>query len=129
MPDRQAELRLMLRTLRLPAVATLFEDMALKAAKANLTHEAFLYELVRAECAQREERRIARFLRLWGLPLDKTFRPLQLDRFPPLIREQLERLRGGAFLEDAVNLVAAGKPGVGKSHALAAIGHELILQG
>ena len=43
--------------------------------------------------------------------------------------EQLERLRSGVFLEDAVNLVAAGKPGVGKSHALAAIGHELVLQG
>jgi DNA replication protein DnaC len=119
----------MLRTLRLPAIAALFEELALKAAKANLTHEAFLYELVRAECSQREEHRIARLLRLSGLPPDKTFRTLQLDRFPPLIREQLERLRSGAFLEDAVNVVAAGKPGVGKSHALAAIGHELVAQG
>ena len=110
MADRQSELRVMLRTLRMPAIAALFEDLALKAAKANLTHEAFLYELVRAECIQREERRIARLLRISGLPPDKTFRTLQLDRFPPLIREQLERLRGGAFLEDAVNLVAAGKP-------------------
>src|SRR5438552_2911432 len=119
----------MLRRLRLPAIATLFEDVALKAAKANLTHEAFLYELIQAECVQREEHRIARLLRTSGLPPDKTFRTLHLDRFPPLIREQLERLRSGALLEDAVNLVAAGKPGVGKSHALAAIGHELILQG
>jgi len=129
MPDRQAELRRMLRLLRMPAIAALFEEMALKAAKANLTHEAFLFELVRAECAQREERRIARLLRISGLPPDKTFRTLQLDRFPSLIREQLERLRGGAFLEDSVNLIAAGKPGISKSHALAAIGHELILQG
>src|SRR5919204_6356117 len=129
MPDRQTELRIMLRTLRLPAIAALFEDLALKAAKGSLTHEAFLYELVRAECIQREEHRIARLLRLSGLPADKTFHTLQLDRFPPLIREQLERLRSGAFLDDAVNLVAAGKPGVGKSHALAAIGHELVAQG
>jgi DNA replication protein DnaC len=129
MADRQAELRRMLRMLRMPAIAALFEELALKAAKANLTHEAFLFELVRAECAQREERRIARLLRISGLPPDKTFRTLRLDRFPPLIREQLERLRSGAFLEDSVNLIAAGKPGVGKSHALAAIGHELILQG
>lgn len=119
----------MLRTLRLPAIAALFEDLAIKAAKGNLTHEAFLYELVRAECIQREEHRIARLLRLSGLPPDKTFRTLQLDRFPPLIREQLERLRSGAFLEDSINLVAAGKPGVGKSHALAAIGNELVAQG
>ena len=129
MPDRQTELRLMLRSLRMPAIGALFEDLALKAAKGNLTHEAFLYELVRAECIQREQHRIARLLRLSGLPPDKTFHSLQLDRFPPLIREQLERLRSGAFLDDAVNLVAAGKPGVGKSHALAAIGHELVQLG
>src|SRR5918911_1178149 len=129
MLDRQLELRAMLRTLHMPAIAAQFEDLALRAAKASLTHEAFLYELVRAECIQREEHRIARLLRLSGLPPDKTFGTLQLDRFPPLIREQLERLRNGAFLEDAVNVVAAGKPGVGKSHALAALGHELVLLG
>jgi DNA replication protein DnaC len=127
--DRQAEMRLMLRALKLPAIAGLYQDLALKAAKANLTHEAFLYELVRAECIQREEHRVARLQRLSGLPPDKTFRTLQLDRFPALIREQLERLRSGAFLEDAINVVAAGKPGVGKSHALAAIGNELVLMG
>src|SRR6478736_2595873 len=129
MPDRQAEMRQMLRALRLPAIAALYEDLALKAAKANLTHEAFLYELVRAECIQRDEHRVARLQRLSGLPPDKTFRTLQLEKFPPLIREQLERLRSGAFLDDAVNVVAAGKPGVGKSHALAAIGNELVLLG
>src|SRR5215470_10759721 len=127
--DRQTEMRLMLRSLKLPAIAALYQDLALKAAKANLTHEAFLYELVRAECIQREEHRVARLQRFSGLPPDKTFGTLQMDRFPPLIREQLERLRSGAFLEDAVNLVAAGKPGVGKSHALAAVGNELVLQG
>jgi hypothetical protein len=58
-PDRQAEMRVMLRSLRMPAIAALYEDLALKAAKANLTHEAFLYELVRAECIQREEHRVA----------------------------------------------------------------------
>src|SRR6266498_5205932 len=104
-------MRLMLRALRLPAIAAVYEDLAIKGAKTNLTHEEFLYELVRAECLQRDEHRVARLLRLSGLPPDKTFRTLQLDRFPPLIREQLERLRSGVFLDDAVNLVAAGKAG------------------
>src|ERR1700716_3990786 len=122
-------MRLMLRALRLPAIAAVYEDLAIKAAKANLTHEEFLYELLRAECLQRDEHRVARLLRLSALPPDKTFRTLQLERFPPLIRQQLERLRSGTFLDDAINVVAAGKPGVGKSHALAAIGHELVLQG
>ena len=73
-----------------PVSRTVFSP--LKTAKANLTHEAFLFELVRAECIQRDEHRIAHLQRISGLPPDKTFGSLQMNRFPPLIREQLERL-------------------------------------
>jgi len=119
----------MLRTLKLPAVAEQVASLALKAAKANLTHEAFLYEVLQAEVAQREQHRIARLRRRAGLPPEKTFRTLQLERFPPVVRQQVERLRAGTFVADAVNVVAVGPPGVGKSHLLAAVAHELILQG
>lgn len=127
--DRQAELAAMLHGLKLPAMADTFGDLALRAAKANLTHEAFLYELVQAERSQRDEHRIARLRRQSGLPLEKTFDQLELGRFPAPIQLQVERLRSGAFLGQAVNIVAAGKPGVGKSHLIAAIGHELIQRG
>jgi DNA replication protein DnaC len=129
MPDRHAELQRRLHALKLPAMADTFADLALKAAKGGLTHEAFLYELVECECAQREERRTARLLHKSGLPLEKTFRTLELDCFPPALRQQVERLRQGAFVDEAINVVAVGKPGTGKSHLLAALGHELILQG
>ncbi len=129
LPDRHAELHSMLKSLKLPTMALAFPDLALKAAKAGLTHEAFLYELVSAECVQRDEHRIARLLHRSELPLEKTFRTLQLERFPPLVRQQVERLRTGGFLAEATNIVAVGTPGVGKSHLLAAIGHELVLQG
>lgn len=119
----------MLHGLKLPAMADTFADLALKAAKANLTHEAFLYELVQAEHSQRDEHRQARFRRQSGLPLEKTFDLLELGRFPAAIQLQVERLRSGAFLDEAINIVAAGKPGVGKSHLVAAIGHELIQRG
>jgi DNA replication protein DnaC len=129
MTDRHADLRAMLRTLKLPAMADHFADLALKAAKAHLTHEAFLYEVVQCEVTQREERRIARLLHQSALPQEKTFRTLQLDRFPALVRQQLEPLRGGSFLEEAINVLAVGKPGTGKSHLAAALGHELVVQG
>lgn len=127
--DRQAELRRLLHILKLPAMAASFPDLALRAAKASLTHEAFLYELVRAECIQRDERRTARLRRRSGLPLDKTFETLELGRFPAVVRQQIERLRDGSFVAEAINVVAAGAPGAGKSHLLAALGHELILRG
>lgn len=129
MPDRHAELRAMLRTLRLPAMADTFADFALKAAKSNLSPEAFLYEVVQAEVAQRAQHRVARLRRRSGLPAEKTFGTLQLERFPAPVRQHVERLRTGAFLAEAVNVVAVGRPGVGKSHLLAALAQDLILQG
>ncbi len=129
MLEVQPELRTMLRTLHLSGMADNYGDLALKAAAAHLTYETYLAEVVQCECVLREQRRIARLLRQSGLPADKTFRTLQLDRFPLVIQQQVEHLRGGTFTADAVNIVAAGKPGVGKSHLLAALGHELIVQG
>ncbi len=127
--NRHDDLHAMLRRLNLSHIADTFAETALKAAKANLSHEAFLYELATQECAFRTQRRIERHLHESHLPREKTFTTLQLDRFSPALRLQIERLRTGAFVEDAVNVVAVGRPGVGKSHVAAAIGHELILQG
>jgi len=59
-------------------MAAAFPDLALKAAKGGLTHEAFLYDLVQCECVQRDERRIARLLHRSGLPREKTFGTLEL---------------------------------------------------
>ena len=127
--DRQADLCSLLRSLDLTYAVTNFGDLALKAAKAGLTHEAFLYELVRGECEYRAQRRIERDLRDSKLPREKTFASLDLTRFGAPLQLQIERLRDGAFVEEATNCIAVGRPGVGKSHLAAAIGHELILHG
>jgi DNA replication protein DnaC len=42
---------------------------------------------------------------------------------------QLERLKSATFLESATNVIAIGKPGVGKSHCLAAVSSVLIEAG
>jgi DNA replication protein DnaC len=39
---------------------------------------------------------------------------------------QMERLQGGDFLKDAVNVIAVGRPGAGKSHFACALGHALV---
>lgn len=119
----------MLRTLHLTGMADNFADLALKAATAHLTYETYLAEVAQCECVLRAQRPIMRLLRQSGLPAEKTFETLQLDRFPLLIQQQVEHLRRGTFIGDANNIVAVGKPGVGKSHLLAALGRELILQG
>src|SRR6266508_5150518 len=129
MLEAQPDLRAMLRRLHLSGMADNFGDLALKAATAHLTYETYLTEVVECEYVLREQRRIARLLRQAGLPAEKTFETLQLDRFPLVIQQQVEHVRRGAFVGDASNIVAVGKPGVGKSHLLAALGRELILHG
>jgi len=78
---------------------------------------------------QRTQRRTARLVRASGLPTEKTFRTLSLSRLTPTLQLQLERLKSASFLESATNIIAIGKPGVGKSHCLAAVGYEVIYAG
>lgn len=127
--NRHTELTSLLRELKLQAMAECVSDVALKAARANLSHEAFLYELVRLEQEQRSQRRVERLRRESGLPREKTFATLEVGSFSPLIRQQVERLRRGEFVTEAINVVAVGPPGVGKSHVLASLGHLLVSQG
>ncbi|GHO55916.1 hypothetical protein KSB_43910 [Ktedonobacter robiniae] len=110
-------------------MAAIFAEVALRAAKEHLTHEAYLWELATHERDLRIQRRTTRLLRASGLPAEKTFRTLDLGKLPSAIQVQMARLKSGTFLEIATNVVAIGKPGVGKSHALAAVGHELVTQG
>ena len=127
--NRQSELRTLLTRLNLGAMAQMCTDLALRATKEGLSHEAYLFELARHEEEQRTQRRTARLLHASGLPVEKTFRTFSLNRLSPALQLQLERLKSASFLEQATNVIAIGKPGVGKSHALAAVGYELIYAG
>jgi len=127
--NRSTHLQTLLTQLNLGTMADVFADVALRAAKEGLSHEAYLYELARLEIEQRTQRRTARLVRASGLPVEKTFRTLALSRLSPSLQLQLERLKSASFLETATNIIAIGKPGVGKSHCLAAVGYAVIEAG
>lgn len=119
----------LLRSLKLPSMAADHAQMALVAAREGWTHERFLYELALNERQDKRQRRVERLLASSALPREKTLAALQLQRFPLVIRQHLERLSSGGFLKDAVNVVAVGKPGAGKSHLACALGHALVERG
>ncbi len=91
-------------------------------------HEALrlVLEVLEMEAEAREQRKIARLRRAAQLPPGKTFDTLDLGALPPALGRKLRELAGGDFLEGAVNLLAFGPPGVGKSHAACALGHTLV---
>ncbi len=88
-----------------------------------------LSEVLEAEAEARHERRVTRLRRASKLPSTKTFDTFDMNRIPAGLRQKIGMLRDGAFLADATNILAFGLPGTGKSHALAALGHDLVLGG
>lgn len=95
-------------------------------------HEAslpVLLEVFEMEREARWERRVERLTRASKLPSAKTFDTFDMNRLPRPLARQLRELAGGDFLERAVNVLAFGLPGTGKSHAACALGHALVEAG
>ena len=126
MASPRDELQTLLRALNLGAMADAAGATALRAAKEGLTHETYLLELGRIELAAKNARRTERLRKQSGLLPGKTLRNLDLNRFDAGTRMQMERLQNGAFLKDAINVIAVGRPGAGKSHFACALGHALV---
>lgn len=88
-----------------------------------------LLEMFELEAHERHERRIGRLRRASKLPPGKTFDTLDEGRLPAALVRKLHDLAEGDFLDEATNVLAFGLPGVGKSHALCAVGHALVERG
>jgi DNA replication protein DnaC len=88
-----------------------------------------LLEVLELEAGDRRQRRVDRLRRAAKLPAGKTWDTLDQTRLPIKLQQQLDELGTGRFLDQAVNVLAFGLPGTGKTHAMAALGHRLIEQG
>ena len=86
-------------------------------------------EVLEQEAEDRRHRRINRLRRESRLPAGKTWETFEHDRVPLALRQQLDHLAQGSFVERGVNVLAFGLPGTGKTHALCALGHRLVEAG
>jgi len=82
MTNRHANLSALLRSLNLGTMAATFDNLALKAAREDLSHADFLEELARLEAEERTRRRAERRRKESRLPAEKTFRTLERSAFP-----------------------------------------------
>ena len=88
-----------------------------------------LLEVLEQEAEDRRQRRISRLRTASRLPAGKTWETFEHDRMPLALRQQLDQLAGGGFVDRGVNVLAFGLPGTGKTHALCAVGHRLVESG
>jgi len=117
----------LLKTFKLPTVA---EELVTRFHQGGqddaLPH---LLEVLELEAQDRRERRTTRLRRASKLPPGKTFDTLEEKRFSRTLVRKWRELAKGDFLERAVNVLAFGLPGVGKSHVACALGHALTEAG
>jgi DNA replication protein DnaC len=121
-------LALLFRSFRLPTMAERFQEMIGSAETENWGYRKLLVNLCEAEALDRKERRQQRRLKDSCLTTGKTYGTLDEKKLPSAIRRQLPTLLEGTFVENAVNLLAFGLPGRGKTHFLSALGREMILR-
>jgi len=121
-------LSILLRSLCLPAFAAGYEEVSARAEREGWSFPQYLGQLAEMETENRKRRRIERWLKESGLPPDKTLATLDRSLLPAPISKQLPTLCEGGFVDRAENLLAFGLQGRGKTHLLAAVGHELVLR-
>lgn len=119
---------MLLRSFCLATMAGQYEEVMRRAENEGWSHRQVLRHLCESEAIERAQRRTVRLLAESGLPESKTLSTLDQALLPAKIRRQLPSLIEGAFVERAVNVLAFGLPGRGKTHFLAALGRELILR-
>jgi DNA replication protein DnaC len=124
-----ASLPSVLRSLKLPGIASHWAEVATTAEREGWSFEKYLSHLFELELAERRRRRIERLVRQSNLPLEKTLATMNQARLPAPVRRVLPALCEGGFAERGENVLAFGLPGRGKTHLLAAIGHELVRRG
>jgi DNA replication protein DnaC len=123
------KLEALLRSLNLKSFVRNYKDFAEKSHKQKLNHVAYLHELVQAESAERQIRKVERLIKEAKLPRGKTLDGFNLSKQPSLSPGRLKELAQGDFLDLCENLLIFGIPGAGKTHLSASLAREWCLRG
>jgi len=126
-PDHAETIAMLLRAFKL---ATTAEELVPRLVQAGQeTALPTISEVLAMEEEARHARRVGRLRKASKLPTAKTFETFDFGRLGAAVVRKLRALASGDFLDEAINILGFGLPGVGKSHAMAGLGHALIEQG
>jgi DNA replication protein DnaC len=140
-----ARLPLLLRELRLPTIAAMWQGFTERADREGWPAARLLATLTELELAERDQRRIQRHLLEARLPPGKTLDSFDFTAVPMLSRAHVAALAtfafghvgvpptecgtGDGWIDRGGTILLSGPSGSGKSHLSAAFGHALIENG
>jgi DNA replication protein DnaC len=125
-----ATLPILLKQLKLSAMAAFWEEYLDKAANQGWDAAQYLAALCEEELNQRDSSRIARYFKESKLPAGKSLSSFDFNQLPELESQRVEVLSSDpSWVKRAENLLFFGPSGTGKTHLAVAICNGLIEQG
>jgi DNA replication protein DnaC len=128
-PSDLARLDAQLDCLHLSHVKSHYQAFATTAAQKQLSHLAYLAELIEAEAAVRENRAIERRIKKARFPVLKTMQDFEWNWPKKINRPQIQNLFRLAFIASKTNVVFISTVGLGKTHISLALGHAACIGG
>lgn len=118
-----------LKQLKLPTMYAECEKVALRSAKENLDHLAYLLALCELELVDRERRAAERRLKAARFTAPKTLDAFDFDARPSVNKPLVLELSKGDWIDQRENLLLVGPSGTGKTHLATALAMAACLQG
>ena len=114
--DRRDRLRAMLADLKMPGALEAVDGVLAKVDSGAVTACDAIEQVLGAQIALRNNRRLQAAMRSSRLPAVKTLAQFDFTFQPSIKREQIESLHELGFLDRRENGILLGPPGVGKTH-------------
>jgi DNA replication protein DnaC len=128
-PSDLKRLDAQLDALHLSHVKNHYQAFATTAAQKQISHLAYLAELIEGEASARETRAIARRIRQARFPVLKTMEDFEWTWPKKINRPQIQNLFRLAFIASNTNVVLISTVGLGKTHIGIALGHAACIGG
>lgn len=125
--SKTQSLPILLKELRLGAIAGQWQAMAHKADQESWSYPEFLAQLCDYEASHRYENKLKRLLRDSQLPIGKQLSQYKFDQVTGIKTHQVQqKIDQLDWLRQGHNILIFGASGLGKTHLAAAIGYGLI---